>query len=62
MGKPYIVVEATAPYHLENTVNANVEKGYEPVGGISFHKNQYGPDLYIQAMFKRPSTNVTVSS
>lgn len=59
MGKAYIVVEATAPYHLEASVNANIDKGYEPVGGVSLHKNKYGPDLYIQAMFKRPPTEPT---
>lgn len=52
----YVVIEAISVSNLEAFVNSKIEEGYEPAGGIAFVKNPYGPDQYVQAMFKRPST------
>lgn len=44
----YIIVERQTARDLEQVVNTFINKGYTPVGGIS-----YGNGMFYQAMVKR---------
>lgn len=50
--KDYIIVMDTEVKSLVHSVNEHIEKGYEPLGGVSFVRD-YGSLLLFQSMVLR---------
>lgn len=49
--KRYKIIERAYKDQLENEVNAAVEEGYTPLGGISCYNLHSGTPVYVQAMY-----------
>jgi hypothetical protein len=53
----YKIIGGEMIYELAYNVNSWIDKGYEPIGGMSIGKEDYG-EHYYQAMIKYEEPNL----